>query len=75
MNNPIKISHNIDNNIEEGININNKPIKLDSFIKARGLDNVGATCYMNATLQCIYHVKRLSETIIYYRKTRINYNI
>ena len=64
MNNPTKIQLNIDNNFEEGIDINNKPIKLDSFVKARGLDNVGATCYMNATLQCIYHVKRLSETII-----------
>ena len=30
----------------------------------RGLENVGATCYMNATLQCFYHVKELSERII-----------
>jgi ubiquitin C-terminal hydrolase len=34
------------------------------MIKARGLENVGATCYMNATLQCFYHVKPLSENLI-----------
>ena len=44
-------------------NSKNKVV-LDFFIRARGLDNVGATCYMNATLQCFYHVKPLSENII-----------
>ena len=42
----------------------NKKVVLDFFIRARGLENVGATCYMNATLQCFYHVKALSENII-----------
>ena len=34
------------------------------MVKARGLENVGATCYMNATLQCFYHVKPLTENLI-----------
>jgi hypothetical protein len=42
----------------------NKKILLDHLTRARGLENVGATCYMNATLQCLYHVKPLSENII-----------
>ena len=71
-----KIMQNIDNNFAEDINSNNEiifsndptlirqPVTLDFMVQARGLENVGATCYMNATLQCFYHVKRLSETII-----------
>ena len=39
-------------------------VSLDFLVRARGLDNVGATCYMNATLQCFYHVKGLSENLI-----------
>jgi ubiquitin C-terminal hydrolase len=39
-------------------------LKLNALIKARGLQNVGATCYMNATLQCLYHVKQLSEALV-----------
>ena len=39
-------------------------LKLTALIKARGLENVGATCYMNATLQCLYHVKQLSESLV-----------
>ena len=39
-------------------------IKLDFMVKSRGLVNVGATCYMNSTLQCFYHIKDLSEDII-----------
>ena len=39
-------------------------LKLNALIKARGLENVGATCYMNSTLQCLYHVKQLSESLV-----------
>ena len=42
----------------------NTKISLDYLTRARGLENVGATCYMNATLECLYHVKALSENII-----------
>ena len=41
-----------------------KKVELDELIRPRGLENVGATCYMNATLQCFYHVKELSEKLI-----------
>jgi ubiquitin carboxyl-terminal hydrolase 8 len=31
---------------------------------ANGLENVGATCYMNATLQCLANIKQLTEYFI-----------
>ena len=39
-------------------------IKLDPNIPSLGLNNVGATCYMNATLQCLIHIKELSEVLL-----------
>ena len=36
-----------------------------------GLENVGATCYMNATLQCLAHIKGVSERIINYKKNKL----
>ena len=41
-------------------------LKVDSSTTPKGLDNVGATCYMNAVLQCFYHVKPLSSELINY---------
>ena len=39
-------------------------VVLNYKIKPRGLLNIGAVCYMNATLQCFYHIKPLSENLI-----------
>ena len=39
-------------------------IELGFYVCAKGLENVGATCYMNATLQCFYHVKLLTEKLL-----------
>ena len=33
-----------------------------------GLDNVGATCYMNATLQCLSNVSRTSNHVLQYKE-------
>ena len=49
---------------QNSTNNSNLEVQLDFMIVPRGLENVGATCYMNATLQCLYHVKPLSENLI-----------
>ena len=41
------------------------PIKTPKIIlitktRANGLENIGATCYMNATLQCMAHIQKLT---------------
>ena len=33
------------------------------YQKPKGLQNIGATCYMNAVLQCFYNVKVLTEEL------------
>jgi ubiquitin carboxyl-terminal hydrolase 4/11/15 len=38
--------------------------------KSKGLDNIGATCYMNATLQCLANIK----PITYYLLNQKNYD-
>ena len=41
--------------------------KFNAIIKpssAKGLVNVGATCYMNATLQCMAHIKYLTKYLL-----------
>ena len=49
-------------------NIIKRPEELDySLIKRtsyRGLDNVGATCYMNATLQCLANIKPVTDYLL-----------
>ena len=42
--------------------------KLETYFKQRpkiGLDNIGATCYMNATLQCLTHIDSLVDYFKY----------
>ena len=71
LNNMMNINQPFNNNIQVQNNnqdANKKPrINLDNRDESLGLDNVGATCYMNATLQCLAHVKRVTEHILNYR--------
>ena len=45
-----------------------KPEKIDfeliKRVSYRGLDNVGATCYMNATLQCLANIKPITHYLL-----------
>ena len=41
---------------------NNQVIIPRTFVV--GLNNIGATCYMNATLQCLVHVKKLTKYLL-----------
>ena len=48
----------------------------DKIIKmcANGLINIGATCYMNATLQCLAHVQNLTKYLLKMHKNSYNSN-
>jgi ubiquitin carboxyl-terminal hydrolase 8 len=67
------VGDNPNNNINPFIEIPEKK-KNDVFssIKnpsAKGLDNVGATCYMNATIQCLAHVRLLTKYLLNFQNT------
>ena len=69
-----RLSHSYDKVNVNDINkmINRNDFSKDNYYqnllnedkKPKGLSNIGATCYMNATLQCFYHVKKLTEYLI-----------
>jgi len=68
---PNKLMANNNNNKNNPIVI--KPDKdVFSLIKrpsAKGLVNVGATCYMNATLQCMAHIRKLTKFLLNFQNT------
>ena len=83
----LNINNNINNNINDidnnNININNK--KDNSYDNIRnnyklgcphiGLTNIGATCYMNSTLQCFCHIEKLVNYFKYKFNTNKNNNL
>ena len=72
-NNGYKINQNNNNNIHSNYSQNNNsnqnkhnppppsppPTKPKYYFPEKGLYNIGSTCYMNATLQCLLHVCEL----------------
>ena len=50
--------------------------KLNEITKpcANGLINIGATCYMNATLQCLAHIQKLTKNLLNSQKKYANNN-
>ena len=86
MNLPFNNQNILINNFKQ-INIGNNKIKLRRFKSANkirsnnqvmiprtfvvGLNNVGATCYMNATLQCLIHVEKLTKYLLRPEKMQI----
>ena len=56
-----------DKKIKESKEINFTLINRTCY---KGLDNVGATCYMNATLQCLANIKPITEYLL----NQNNYN-
>ena len=90
-NNNNNIITNKDNEVKNPYNnLNDKEYNLDSKTNVTsirqyfayppliGLDNIGATCYMNATLQCLCHIEKFvdffkySQYIINYVKNDID---
>ena len=76
----LNINNNINNNTNNNFDFNNNDKKDNNYDNIRnnfklgcphiGLTNIGATCYMNSTLQCFCHIEKL----VNYFKYKFNYN-
>ena len=70
-NNINDISFNINNSInplEQQISLQNIPNQLKGVFVEHpkiGLKNIGATCYMNATIQCLCHIEKFALYFMY----------
>ena len=63
------------NNININNNNNNGKMTINRFNPSLGLANIGSTCYMNATIQCLAHISELSEELIQtYNNNKKNQN-
>ena len=73
-------NYNFNNYINEELSNNaiiNKNFKKESILNKQsfiGLDNIGATCYMNASLQCMNNVFELTKFILKNNLNTINTN-
>ena len=58
-NNNISFMSGNTNNLNTNVNVVNNINKIGNIFPLVGLKNIGSTCYMNATLQCLLHVNEL----------------
>ena len=60
-NNQNQINQNNNNNQNTNIIPQNPQQNIKYYFSEKGLNNIGSTCYMNATLQCLLHINELVD--------------